>query len=130
MRVAGESTGYRVVDGEIVLETPYGEVRVKGEVIGVRNVSPGGARALASLALSLAIIASMLASARPNASWPFAFIIAYFGILTAAAMGVYISVGLLIPRRALVIRTGEGYVAYLIVAGKNVNSWRDHRLTP
>ena len=122
MRVAGESTGFRVVDGEVVLETPTGEVHVKGDVIGVRKISPGGVRALASLALSLVIIASMLAGARPNASWPFTYMIAYFGILTAAAMGVYISVGLLLPRRAVVIKTAEGYIAYLIVTEKNVNS--------
>ncbi len=130
MKIAGEVRGFRVDNGFVVLETAEGEFSVRGELVGVRRVSPGGARALVSLILSAIIIASMLITARPEGSWPFVILIAYVGILTAAGIGAYMSAYLLLPRRAVILRTEEGYVAYLLNAGKKLNGGPDSRLAP
>ncbi len=68
--------------------------------------------ALAAFILILLYLALFL---RPERSWPFAVTVFYLGVVAGATLGAYVSAFALVPRRAVVISTARGEVAYLLI---------------
>jgi hypothetical protein len=118
LRAEGLAISYRVEGGEVVLVTPGGELRLRGSA-SLGRASLGGSRALASLAISLALAALMVASYPPwSLRAGFAITVAYYGILLGLAFAAYLSADAARPRRAVIV-SGPGYRRAFILLDDN-----------
>jgi len=117
VKAEGLATGYRVDGDSVVVETPAGELRVKGRAIEGR-ASLGGGKAAAALVVSLLLAALMIAGYPPwSLRAGFAISVAYYGVLLGLAFAAYLSADAARPRRAVIVE-GPGYRrAFIVING-------------